>query len=155
VSITISQLSLVGGGGSLQALQNECLEFGGGVLDGGSSGTVAGANWVRGIEEKFNLLFDKTATSALYTFGAGEKRAAHSVIIPLKSPDNGPGFRLRTDVVPGDLPLLISRRSQISMQSVLKSAQGLMDVTSVDGSRTGTFPLKESSTGHWLVNLGL
>jgi hypothetical protein len=124
-------------------------------VDGGSSGTVAGANWVRGIENKYNIHFDKSATSALYTFGAGEKRADHSVIIPLRCPDNGPGFRLRTDVVPGDLPLLISRRSQISMQAVLKSAQGLMDVTSVDGLRTGTFPLKESSTGHWLVSLGL
>ena len=66
-------------------------------------------------------------------------------------------YALCVDIVPGDLPLLISRQDQIAMRGVTDAGRGLFSVMVPAGEmldRLINIPLIEVPTGHWLLPLG-
>jgi hypothetical protein len=134
----------------LEALEEESATTGCGVLDVGSSGTVAGERWLGMYQRLVGHDFPQNPARSSYTFGVGKKDVLFQVELPICL--GACKFDMRVDIVPGSLPLLISRRSQIAMRSGLDNETGEFTVKA--GKVTSVVPMKESCTGHWLVPLG-
>jgi hypothetical protein len=134
----------------LEALEEESAATGCGVLDVGSSGTVAGERWLGMYQRLVGHNFPQHPARSSYTFGAGKKDVLFQVELPICL--GACNFEMRVDIVPGSLPLLISRRSQIAMRSGVDNETGKFTVKV--GKVTSVVGMKESCTGHWLVPLG-
>jgi hypothetical protein len=134
----------------LEALEEESAATGCGVLDVGSSGTVAGERWLGMYQRLVGRTFPQHPARSSYTFGVGKKDVLFQVELPICL--GACKFDMRVDIVPGSLPLLISRRSQIAMRSGLDNETGEFTVKA--GKVTSVVPMTESCTGHWLVPLG-
>jgi hypothetical protein len=135
-------------GDALSELTSECLQFNAAVLDGGSSGTVAGTHWLSGFEASHPEL-ERRETNARYQFGKGGETVLFSVSVPVSY--SGEKFSLITDIVEGPLPLLLSRKTQIALNSTLCNPKAVLQIPT--GSRIIEVPLRESKTNHWLIPL--
>jgi hypothetical protein len=135
----------------IQSLHDESLHYQAGVLDDGCTASVCGDEWLRKYEEKTERL-ERKETDVIFQFGRGEARGLFQVELPLRY--SSFSYMMRVDVVPGTLPLLISRRDQIRLVSITDHRSGEFTVD-VDGEKGGpvTLPMLESSSGHWLVPL--
>jgi hypothetical protein len=143
------EIALLGTGGGFEALQEECIRMKGAVLDEGSSGTVGGEDWLIGYEKSVGKSLVREEANASYTFGVGNKRVMFSVLVPFQV--GKLRFLLRADIVPGCLPLLLSRKAQIGMGAVVDHGAGTL--TAKKKGESAMVRLVGSTTGHWLVPL--
>ena len=102
--------------------------------------------------ERVHGSLKKTPTHAQYHFGAGSKLATYTVSVPLRY--GSFEYEFPVDVVPGNVPLLISRKDLISMRAVVDHGMGKMIIPKGGDRQKDTIvPLTTSSTQHWVVPL--
>jgi hypothetical protein len=90
-------------------------------------------------------------TNVSYTFGKGTATGLFQVILPVQW--NTLSVDLRIDIVPGDLPLLLSKKEQKQLGTVLDSARGELYIPDPASQSSVVLPLTETVSGHWLVPL--
>jgi hypothetical protein len=112
---------------------------------------VMGTDCCDGLEKVFGK-FSRTPANNTWGFGAGRATASFQVHIPVRFRD----FRyvLTADVVPGPLPLLLSRKDQIMMGGNTYHVRGEFGYGEGKGvSEQGRVPLTETESGHWILPL--
>jgi len=105
------------------------------VLDIGATATIAGTAWVSAFvarlpsAQRHGIVSE--AADAVFKYGGGAtERARERVTLPLRI--GGRATSVRTWVVNGSLPMLLSRQSMASMGVVLDVAAPRMQVSSLD-----------------------
>jgi hypothetical protein len=145
-----ARMALAAERGELESLGGECLASGAGVLDSGCSHTVGGQEWLEGYQKIFGLLDTVVGGGTPYSFGKGTPSLTTGrVKVPLRYGDVV--RELEVDIVPGPLPLLVSKQDQIALDGVLKAREGTFTVRG--GGKETTVPLVNSQGGLWLLPL--
>ncbi|OSX73858.1 hypothetical protein BU14_0323s0002 [Porphyra umbilicalis] len=135
-----------------RVLAADALPAGVAIVDPGATATVVGADWLRAYLGALPSRMRRTAVrrpaSVLFRFGDDRTTLAKNHWdIPVVL--GGVVRRLGTHVIPGPLPLLLSRPS-------LRAAEAVLDLTADSlwlKDRHVSIPLVVNSTGHLTINL--
>lgn len=116
------------------------------IMDPGATATVVGAGWLdaflAALPPHALSQVSTTSVSAMLQFGSGDPvEVTEQVVLPFQL--GGVWWRLRAYVVPGRLPLLVSRQTLKSMGADL----GISDDTVIIAGH-GKGPLSVSAAGH-------
>ena len=128
---------------------NETLNFA--IVDSGCSKTVCGKLWLKCYLDTLNDLDSKlvkeTQSQTYFKFGDGNKiQSLKKVKFPAYIADSK--FLIEADVIPNDIPLLLSKES-------MKKCSAKLDFHDDNITILGTkIPLTTTSSGHYLINIG-
>jgi hypothetical protein len=152
---TAGWVAFNGGLSSLAQVTKECVEHTAAVVDTGCTFTVMGTVCKAGLEGVLGPL-PLHPTDSSYSFGEGEDKLPPVESVGQCAMDFRWGsqtFSVMVDVVPGDLPLLLSKADQIRMDANIRAARGLFEVPGPKGAGVTSVHLLDSTSGHWLLPL--
>ena len=122
------------------------------ILDTACTANVCGEEWLDAylplLSEEDSKLVCRTKSATKFVFGGGDRRTAlYAIKIPVQV--NKTRCFIKTDVIPGPLPLLISKRAMQCMDAVLDTRAN--ELLAFDW----TEPMKLSTTdsGHYAISL--
>ena len=128
---------------------SETLNFA--IVDSGCSKTVCGKLWLKcyldSLSDADSKLVEETQSQTCFKFGDGNKiRSLKKVKFPAYIADNK--FYIEADVIPNDIPLLLSKESMKRCNAKLNFHND--SITIFDTK----VPLTTTSSGHYLISIG-
>lgn len=128
---------------------SETLNFA--VVDSGCSKTVCGKLWLKcyldSLNDSDSKLVVETQSQTCFKFGDGNKiRSLKKVKFPAYIAENK--FLIEADVIPNDIPLLLSKDSMKKCSANLNFHN---DSITIFGTKV---PLSTTSSGHYLISIG-
>jgi hypothetical protein len=137
-------------GTGLSTLTRICVEKGMGVMDDGCTETIAGSQWLLGVEKKWGKL-ERVPCNRVFGFGGGEKSVCTFYVkFPIQLAPEVQG-ELHVYVVRGALPLLFAKKSLKALK--VRMDYGQDSATGMHRGRRFALTLETGPTGHYLVSL--
>ena len=147
-----ANITLISGEGSSEQCLLSAESIGYGVLDSACTKTVAGVTWMREFLSTLSETEHTEATkserknNSVFRFGDGvETRSIKTVDLPVKICSKS--FTIEVDVVPNDIPLLISKPSMSRMGMKIDFAANQAEICGE------VMPLNCTTSGHYCIPL--
>ena len=145
----LSNITLIAGDGKvMSALMADNLGFG--VLDSACTKTVAGEKWLEEYKNTLDLEEIKAAEATLeqsksvFRFGDGvETKSKFSIVVPAQI--GAKMIKLKIEIVPCDIPLLISKPTMVKLGMVIDFATGKARALDQD------LELRTTQSGHYCI----